>query len=249
MLRTVDNLLDLISRQIETAQQHPIVKLNTFEFDYAILKAQQHALNEFYGYRLAELCGVRTPRMQAVLCGSGPTEHKGCEFGSIGLLVEYFADWRLVHREEAASKFPAATGAALALCAFDRDEWGEFGASGDLIYFVDLECILPRVPLDDLTAESKQGEFLYCVGDEYLRMASCTIDAAIKEAKRLNVLNHFGNTLYRLNTVSTDTLRAAFDIAPDPLSSTLTPFIVEHVRRRLEVAMASLRIETQALNQ
>ena len=138
-------------------QQTPVVDAFLPEISRGILKFDIHSVGELFGYQLASILGVRTPR----IAGYWITEPLGQPYpaaaGRIGALVEYLPDWRSIGREEAASHDPDLTARALALCAFDRFEWGEFGSSGGKMYFVDLERLLaPIVP--DLWAEMTKDE-------------------------------------------------------------------------------------------
>jgi hypothetical protein len=77
------------------------------------------------------------------------------EPGRIGILIKYHEDWKLLGRKHAVDLDPVQAARALALCVFDRFEWGEFGLSGGQVYFVDLERLLPPIQPDALLAASE----------------------------------------------------------------------------------------------
>jgi len=117
----------------------------------AVIKFNPNSICEIFGYQIASTIGVRIPRTQGFWVNESidSGEVYG-EPGSVGILVEHLEDYKHFNRDEAAKIDPEMVARALALCAFDRHEWGEFGLSGGQVYFVDLERLFPNIHLSTL---------------------------------------------------------------------------------------------------
>src|SRR3989442_11013962 len=97
-------------------------------FATSILKFSSISVCEVFGYLIASAFGVRVPRMQAIWTREAVSANGlDAEPGRIGILVEYHEDWTALSRDAAAQCDRVTVARALALCAFDRHEWGEFG--------------------------------------------------------------------------------------------------------------------------
>jgi hypothetical protein len=126
----------------------------------SILKFNITSACEVFGYQIASAIGVRVPSLQGVW--TKEVVRIGdiyAEPGRIGVLVEYYEGCPQLSRDDAATFDPGAVALALGLSVFDRFEWGEFILSGDRLYFVDLERLLPpnttRNPLRGLSGRPR----------------------------------------------------------------------------------------------
>jgi hypothetical protein len=147
------------------------------EFPRALLKLTHVSVCEVFGYQLARLMDVAVSRMVPIWTDE-PTLPKEVPSstardyrpGTIGALIEHHEGWRGTLRpwgcsdvdwEELRHKLSSrgthfdgvtplrqTVARALALCTFDRHEWGEFGVAGGRLYFFDLERLLPGTLTD-----------------------------------------------------------------------------------------------------
>lgn len=244
-LRVVTDVDHLLASRVGTAHSHPVVRADDLGLAQAILKCRSASLNELLAYRLAGLLGLSTADMAGVWF-KVPNDEKerGFRNDDVGVLIRFFDDFTTVSREEAAVRAPDVAGAALAICSFDRHEWGEFGSVNGNILFFDLEYILPAMDARWLTAAPpyEQRRFLHESGGYYWRAASTFAEQAIEEAVRLGVLVPFRRAIERLAQTPNDAIMAVFDISPHPLADTVGPFAYCHARRTIELVTSMLRI-------
>lgn len=242
---TITDLSPLLASTFDTAQEHPVVRALDQGFDAAILKFQEFSVNEVFGYALGRLADVPLPRAEAVwYSAQRPTGKRDkIQQGDIGILIEYHSDWETISRAQASRLDPGATGAALALCAFDRFEWGEFGISNEKVMFVDLERLLPSMGTRWLLGESdeERQSYLRKSGGYYARAADSFAAEALEEARELKVLPGFIRSMNRLRALSDAEIEAAFDIGPHPLNELLRPFAARHARIAIEAATRRIR--------
>lgn len=189
--------------------QTPVVDGFVREIKSGVLKFDVHSVGELFGYQLAAVLGVRTPRIAGYWISDSLPQPYPADPGRIGAVVEYLSDWRSVDREEAAAIDPDMTARALALCAFDRFEWGEFGQSEANLYFVDLERLLaPIVPdlWDTMTADDVAIEIEQHI-QQFLRIQRMELPNVLAEAARLNLLNEVKSHLRDLDPLAASRLR------------------------------------------
>ncbi len=155
-------------------------------FARSILKFSSISVCEVFGYQIASAIGVRVPRMQAVWTREAVrTNSVDADPGRIGILVDHHEDWTALSRDTAARLDPAAVARALALCVFDRHEWGELGQSHGQVYFVDLERLLPPIQPEILLAasEAERVEWLENLGAQYGEADFARIREVIEEGR------------------------------------------------------------------
>ncbi len=217
----------------------PVVEGFLPSIERGILKFDLHSVGELFGYQLAAILGVRIPR----IAGYWITEPLGQPFpaaaGRIGALVEYFPDWRTIALEEAATSDPDVTARALALCAFDRFEWGEFGVSNGRICFVDLERLLaPVVP--DLWAEMTRRQIKRDIEKHiqgFLRIQRLELPGVMEAATSLGLAGAVRRHLLSLDPESAEQLR----IEQHPFAELLSDAYRRCARLAMENLHAALR--------
>lgn len=202
----------------------------------SIFKFDIISVCEVFGYQIASAIGLRVPRMQGVW--TKEVVRIGsiyAEPGRIGVLVEYYEGCTQLSRDEAATLDPGAVALALALSVFDRFEWGEFVLSGDKLYFVDLERLLPPIPPETLVAASLEDrvECLRNLEDQYSRGNLSAIQEVLVEAKRLGLHDQVEDKLQRLCSLSPDMYFQFLEISGHPLDELLSKFATTVVGNRL----------------
>jgi hypothetical protein len=216
-------------------EQTPVVSNFLPGISQGILKFDVCSVAELFGYQLAAILGMRTPRIEGYWIPESLGQPYPAPPGRIGALVEYFPDWRRLTWTEAAELDPDFTARALALCAFDRFEWGEFGQAQSTVYFVDLERLLaPIVP--DLWAEVPKKEIRRKIERHiqgFLRTQSLDLPGVLERAQELNMLDSVKRQLRSLNPDSANSLI----VEGHPWSRTL----VSAYRRCAKLAMENLR--------
>jgi len=197
-------------------------------FAKSIFKFNPISASEVFGYLIASATGVRVPGMEAVW--TREVVRKGsvdAAPGRIGILVEHRQDWTPLSRNAAAGLDPAMVARALALCVFDRYEWGEFGHSCGKVYFVDLERLLPPIQPELLlsASETERVEWLTALADHYGQTAFSAIREVIEEAKQLRLDNQVARELRRLASLRPETYSRFLEIAGHPLDELLSRFV------------------------
>jgi hypothetical protein len=239
-MRVISDLRPLLARVSSRAQQHPIIDEPSKNCSRAILKIEPHTVSEILGYRLAGVAGARVPNAEAFLFSPRDGERLGKYFpNDLGMLIEYQESWQPISREEAIARDPGAAAAAYALCMFDRFEWGEFGLSGDRVFFVDLERLLPGIEprfLLTLTQSEERIDYLHRVTDSYMRSTESPLEA-IEEARDFGILPDVQRALLQLATLSDEQWVAISNIEPHPLAEEISPFFGRAARHRLAVTL------------
>ncbi|MGH9461123.1 MAG: hypothetical protein ACRD1X_07885 [Vicinamibacteria bacterium] len=205
-------------------------------FARSILKFSSISVCEVFGYLLASALGVRVPRMQAVWTREAvSTNGVDADPGRIGILVEHHEDWIALRREAAVEIDPAEVARALALCVFDRHEWGEFGQSRGQVYVVDLERLLPPIQPEILlgASDAERVEWLTDLADHYGRTAFSYILEVIEEADQLGLGDQVDQELRRLASLRPETYFRFLRIAGHPLDELLSRFATSVLGRRL----------------
>jgi hypothetical protein len=193
----------------------------------SIFKFKEFSVCEVFGYQLASAIGLRVPSMRGVWTREVVrTAEDRADPGRIGILVEYLNDWKPLSFERAAARDSLAVAQALALCVFDRDEWGEFGLSGHKVYFVDLERLLPRILPEVLfpASEEKCAEWLHNLEVPYNQGDSWAIGEVLKEAEKLGLQEQVRQELQRLCSLNPDTYYQLLEISGHPLGGLLSRF-------------------------
>jgi hypothetical protein len=193
----------------------------------SIFKFDIISVCEVFGYQIAWAFGVRVPRMQGVW--TKEVVRVGSVYadpGRIGVLVEYLEGCTQLSRDDAATLDPGAVAPALALCVFDRFEWGEFVLSGDKLYFVDLERLLPPIPPETLVAASPKDrvECLRNLEDQYSRGNLSAIREVLEEAERLGLHDQVEEKLRRLCSLRAEVYFQFLEISGHPLDELLSKF-------------------------
>jgi hypothetical protein len=242
MLQEIQDVHALLKRQVARCHEHPIIAAPELGFDRAMLKFREHGLNEALGYELARLVGVPTPRAVGIWSSSEATEATGIGPGSVGVAVEFHDSWRWIGEEDAAEVDREAVGSALALCVFDRHEWGEFGVVKGHIMFVDLERILPGLLANHLLTVDgvERAACLARAGDNYRTSSEYFATEAIEGAIRLGVLDVLSERLERMAALHDSDYLQAFDLGTHPLAPHLVSYLVRHTRQRLNVSLSVL---------
>jgi len=171
------------------------------------------------------------------------------EPGRIGILVEYYEDWTALSRDAAAQCDPVTVARALALCAFDRHEWGEFGQSSGQVYFVDLERFLPPIQPETLlpASDEERVEWLTDLADHYSRTASSYLFEVIGEAEQLGLRDQVDRELRRLAALRPETYSTFLRIAGHPLDELLSRFATNVFGRRLNSIAEYVDLPTHAV--
>lgn len=186
-LRNVDKLLEE-ANSISDPLVPPVVTEAVPGMPKSILKFKSISICEVFGYQIAEAIGVRVPQMQSFWTRKALRSRRYCaDSGRVGILVSYHEDWKRLGRNKAVDLDVVQTARALALCVFDRHEWGEFGLSGGKVYFVDLERLLPAIQPEDLLAVStiERMEKLDSLADQYSNGAFGAIGQFLKKLSGL----------------------------------------------------------------
>lgn len=216
-------------------------------FARSIFKFSSISVCEVFGYLLAPAIGVRVPRMQGVWTREAvSTKGVDAEPGRIGILIEHHEDWMALSREAAVQLDPAAVARALALCVFDRHEWGEFGQSRGQVYFVDLERLLPPIQPETLLAgsDAERVEWLTDLADHYGRTAFSYIREVIEEADEIGLRDHVDKELRRLASLRPEAYSRFLRIAGHPLDELLSRFAANVFGRRLNAVAEYVDLPT-----
>jgi hypothetical protein len=217
--------------------EFPVVSGLVDGFPRAALKATPYGLSEMIGHQIAVHLGVRVPRLQAFWVTDGDDD----EFpaGSVGVLVEHLSEWRSIGREDAATLDPEIAGRALALCAFDRFEWGQFGVADWKVYFLDLERTLP--PFDpvatlrepELAAGRLKGHL-----DYYLKHNHAFVAEPAREARALGVYDPMEQALRELQPKAERV--PLLELSGHPAAEIIRPYADAALRGRLDFAVQLL---------
>jgi len=155
--------------------------------------------------------------------------------GRIGILVKYHEDWQPLDREQAVKLDVVQTARALALCVFDRHEWGEFGLSDDKVYFVDLEWLLPIIKPEVLLAASEidRMETLNDSALKYSKLEISAIREVLKEAEQLHLKDRVEQELRQLCRLKSDAYCRFLKISGHPLEKLLSSYATSVFGHRL----------------
>lgn len=239
-MKIIRDLRPLVESTSGHAQEHIVVDAQPLGIgmERAVLKFQEHSANEILGYALAHAASLPVPR--AVAAWFDPDD--GLAFGDVmpgdlGILIDYRADWRPISRGEAAAIDSAATGEALALCAFDRHEWGEFGLAGGTVLFVDLERLLPALDARWLLQESssERTRYLRETTRFYVMSSESFAREAINEAIDLGAIDGFRAAVQRMMDLTDDDWRRIGDLRPHPIAEIVGEAAIRAARFRLGV--------------
>jgi hypothetical protein len=223
-LHNVANLLE----ETDRARMGPgVVTEGVPGMPKSIFKFKPTSVCEVFGYQIAEAIGVRVPQMQGFWTREAMQSRPPyVDPGLIGILVKYHEDWKPLGRERAVALDPVQAARALALCVFDRFEWGEFGLSDGKIYFVDLERLLPPIQPDALLAASEidRVEWLNDLDVEYCREDFSAIGEVLEEAEQLDLQDRVERELQRLCCLRPETYCPFLEISGHPLGKLLSRF-------------------------
>jgi hypothetical protein len=202
----------------------------------SIFKFKPTSICEVFGYQIAEAIGVRVPQMQGFWTREAIRSRRHhVDPGWIGILVKYYEDWKPLGRKHAVELDAVQAACALALCVFDRFEWGEFGLSGGKVYFVDLELLLPPIQPDVLLAASEidRMEKLNDLEVGYGEEDFSAIREVLEEAERLDLQDRVEQELQRLCRIKPDAYCRFLEISGHPLDKLLSRFAASVFVRRL----------------
>lgn len=202
----------------------------------SIFKFEPISICEVFGYQIAEAIGVRVPQMQGFWTSKALRINQyNADPGRIGILVKYHEDWQPLGREDAIKLDVVQAARALALCVFDRHEWGEFGLSGGKVYFVDLERLLPPIQPEALLAASEidRMEMLNDWASDYRKSELSAIGEVLEEAKRLDLQDQVERELRQLCCLKSDTYRRFLMISGHPIETLLSRFATSVFGHRL----------------
>lgn len=203
----------------------------------SIFKFEQTSISEVFGYQIAEAIRVRVPQMQGFWTPQAlRIKNKFIKApGRIGILVKYYEDWQPLDIESAVKLDIVQAARALVLCVFDRNEWGEFGLSGHMVYFVDIEWLLPIIKPEALLAASEQDrmKMLNNSALSYHQSESSAIDKVLKEAKRLGIQDRVEQELRQLCRLKSDKYCQFLKISGHPLEKMLSRFATSMFGHRL----------------
>lgn len=234
-LMTIPDLLNRLREPDGRIQGHPVVRGLLEGAGESILKFGEHGLSEVLGYQLAARFGVPVPRHQgfwsadaveAPLVRAGP--------GRIGILLEFHANYRPIAVEEFVNIDPLAAARFLALCLFDRHEWGECGLVGRVPMVVDLERILPGWIPDMIGAEGVDQDYPTRCARDYMRQSTDLAAETVKETRRLGLLSAVRAELRRLQRAIDSRSIPLFRLDPHPLGPMLCNLAETALRVRLE---------------
>ena len=205
----------------------------------ALLKMKQFSVNEVLGYQLAKAIGVRVPRMQGIWPREAvdvPPDGRIAAF-RIGIVIQYLDETSGVSWEDAAVRDADGTAKALLLCVFDRHEWGQFLAADNVLYFVDLERILPPMFPEELVGLSpeERREELEHFEKSYARGDLRAIREAFEVAKDLRLEHSLEEEARSFCRVPVGPLRAAVSITGHPLAPLISAFSARALANRRNV--------------
>ena len=193
----------------------------------SIFKFKPISVCEVFGYQIAEAIGVRVPQMQGFWIRKALRSRRfDAGPGRIGILVKYHEDWKPLGREHAVELDVIQAARALALCVFDRFEWGEFGLSGGKVYFVDLERLLPPMQPEALLAASEidRMEELNYLAVGYGNVSFSAIGEVLEEAEQLGLQVRVEQELQRLCHLKSHIYCRFLEISGHPLDKLLSQF-------------------------
>lgn len=236
----MSNLIELhnIEQLLEQAEDYcwysdsKLISGASSPFEKSIIKFDPVSVCEVFGYQIASSIGINVPKMQGFWV---PETINTLESGRIGILIEYHKDWARLSRDEAAKRDSTMTARALALCVFDRFEWGEFGLSQEKVYFVDLERLLPPMLPDHLLSESEENriDFLDSHKNLYKSGDITAIEEVLDEAESLGLQEQVEFELRILCTLTPDIYCKFLEITGHPLSTILSSYASHNFGSRL----------------
>jgi len=204
----------------------------------SIFKFDLISICEVFGYQIAEAIGVRVPIMHGFWVSKALRINQyNAKPGRIGILVKHHEDWQPLGRECAIKLDELQVARALALCTFDRHEWGEFGLSGGKVYFVDLERLLPPINPEALFAAT-EGDQLVMLNDwalAYDKLGSSAICEVLKEAEQLDIRIQVERELRQLCLLKSDKYCRFQTISGHPLEKLLSRFATFVFGQRLNL--------------
>jgi hypothetical protein len=169
-----------------------LVDTGSFGLGRAVLKYKPCTVSEVIGYTVGRCMGLRTLPATAFWTEE-PLEEEAFSAGRIGLLVQYRSDWHHISYEEASVLDCDQVVRALIFCLFDRDEWGEFGISGERVFFIDRERHLMALSpehLMELDSKSVKEKLEKAVSS-YTAASPSALAGVIHEAEWLGVAAAF----------------------------------------------------------
>ena len=202
----------------------------------SILKFNPTSICEVFGYQIAEAIGVRVPQMQSFWTREAiRSRHHYADPGRVGILVEYHEAWKPLGRKHAVALDALHAARALALCVFDRFEWGEFGLSGGQVYVVDLERLLPPMQPDSLLAVSEidRMEKLHDLELGYSEEDFSAIEEGLEHAAQLDLQDRVEQELQRLCRLKPEMYCQFLAISGHPLDKLLSRVAASVFGRRL----------------
>jgi hypothetical protein len=240
-LTTIPDLARRLYQAERRVHGHPILHGVLEGAEGAIVKLREHGLCEVLGYQLAGLLGVPVARNQGfwtVEAVETPLDRAGP--GRIGILVEFHADYCPITLEEFVEIDRPAGACFLALCLFDRHEWGECALVGGLPIVVDLERVLPGVIPDMIGAAGVDEEYpIHCARD-YMRQSPDLAAGMIDEARRLGLLDQVQTQLRRLQRTIDSAPAPFFRLDPHPLGAQICTLAETALRVRLKEGLRQL---------
>jgi hypothetical protein len=221
----LDNIGDLINKADYYGWPSNVIDVTglSSEFQKAIIKFDIISVCEVFGYQIASAIGINVPKMQGFYTLSG----------RIGILVEYYSDWRYLSIDEAAERDPEVTASALALCAFDRFEWGEFGLSNNSVYFIDLERLFPPMIPELLLNESEEDRVIRLLQWERMYKGTFDLPYVLREANLIRLKNLVERKLEQLCALTPDRYCSILKITGYPHSTLLSRYVAHNFGFRL----------------
>jgi hypothetical protein len=216
-------------------------------FSRAILKFSTITICEVFGYQIASLVGVCVPRAQGFYAREAiKVRALDSDPGRIGILVDFFSDWRDLSWEDAKRLDCLTVARAVAFEVFNRDEWGHFGLSGGQVYFIDHERVLPHMQpeaLIPLSAEERI-ESLRLAGDWYNEQDFGRINDVFAEAEEQDVVCEVEDILRGLAALQPDSYAQVLSIGGHPLQELLSGFAAASFGRRVNAIAETLGLPT-----
>jgi len=231
--------LSNIPKFLGKSDSNPVLPLVTEDVrgvPKSIFKFEPISICEVFGYQIAEAIGVRVAQRRGFWTSKALRINQwNAGPGRIGILVKYHEDWQPLDREDAVKRDVVQAARALALCVFDRHEWGEFALSGGKVYFFDLERLLPCIQPELLFAASEPDrmEMLSDWASVYRRSELSAICEVLKEAERLDLQDQVERELRQLCCLKSDTYRRFFMISGHPSAKLLSRFATSVFGHRL----------------
>jgi hypothetical protein len=215
----------------------PRVPGNVLNTEWALFKFKEVTACEVLGYQFAAAIGVPVARMQPVWSDRIVPMPDGQEARPyrVGILIEWHEGMIRLSREEAFKRYPVEAARALALCVFDRYEWGEFAVVGNTPYFIDLERLFPKYFPDylmELTPREQEKE-LKNANDYYYETGPSSIREVLEEATRINASPNVVSEMRQIIRDERRILKSCFRLREHPFELPLNRWVKKAARDRI----------------